>query len=423
MHIGIHRMSLGGRALALLPLSLFLSYGGLSGCNTRTYNSTPKLIGGKEAELGEFPGVIQINRSCTASLVGKRHILTAGHCVSNLPPGKLPVIRMKKGDKIRIDTGVEEGKSQTTKIIESVVVHPSFLKLDLAQNDLGSVTDLAVISLQSEFTGVPPVKMDFSAIQVNDSIVMVGFGCESESAGLFGIRGKHKLKTGERTVVAVGPLTYSTHRNQGKEEVQGCQGDSGGPVFSRPGGKLTVKGVNSFTEGSSASAFVRLDVGAESWLKGNVPDLEVAYATGSTPPAYVAPPAPPAPSKPKIANALGTGSWDSLQIRSCSYIAGELGITTNTWKADEDCYVRLRSTADLIEVDLFHESTHTRYGTSSPDVTHTKNGTTFVFKGLNAGQWQLEIDAQASVRGSLKVIDSPYIDYLKRNKDEPTPSK
>ena len=39
------------------------------------------LIGGHDAEAGQFPATMKFGRECTAAKVGPRHVLLAAHCI------------------------------------------------------------------------------------------------------------------------------------------------------------------------------------------------------------------------------------------------------------------------------------------------------------------------------------------------------
>ena len=66
-------------------------------CGNRQVPDGKRIVGGQDAYLGQFPWLANLGFSpaggkpedasfkCGGSLIGKRYILTAAHCVTNLP--------------------------------------------------------------------------------------------------------------------------------------------------------------------------------------------------------------------------------------------------------------------------------------------------------------------------------------------------
>lgn len=89
-----------------------------------------RIVGGENAERGEFPYIISIKwgilgtsqHVCGGTIVDEQWIMTAGHCVTELPlPGTMHVVAgmtdMKNGNNVE--------KWQTIKVIERIV-HPDY---------------------------------------------------------------------------------------------------------------------------------------------------------------------------------------------------------------------------------------------------------------------------------------------------------
>lgn len=70
--------------------------------NTTCGNSAPvdRIIGGTKATLGQYPWLVRLGYSvpcrsepifqCAGTLINERYVVTAGHCVHNLPQLKCP---------------------------------------------------------------------------------------------------------------------------------------------------------------------------------------------------------------------------------------------------------------------------------------------------------------------------------------------
>ncbi len=84
-------------------------------------NASTLIVGGVEAEVGEYPWMIDIRRpahSCGANLVNAEWVVTAAHCTQ----GAVDTYELVAGDH---DNNVEEGTEQRRRV-ERIVNHPSY---------------------------------------------------------------------------------------------------------------------------------------------------------------------------------------------------------------------------------------------------------------------------------------------------------
>lgn len=164
--------------------------------------------------------------ACTATLIGKRTVLTAAHCV--LDPNtyqKLWPINFYIG-----------GLSGTKYAAASTVAHPSYAGAN--QNDI------AVVRLAKDVMGVTPVGIAASAPSQGEGVVLVGYGLPAESTGKYG--------TKRKAPNTIGKLTSTVITFYGASGVNGnvCNGDSGGPTFAMRGGVEVQVGVHSTKGGA-----------------------------------------------------------------------------------------------------------------------------------------------------------------------------
>jgi secreted trypsin-like serine protease len=174
---------------------------------------------------------------CTATLVGKRTVLTAAHC---LLTSATAVFCLEVG-------------SSSYRVKERIV-HPNWDTLAV-DNDIGLITlDREPPVEPSGITEAPPAQ--------SQHVMLVGFG--STKAG--------QLATGDKRIAEnrVHQLWSTRFSIKGTGDGVGnvCKGDSGGPVFAEVGDRLVQVGVSS--SGSSTCgelAFAtRVDVYRE-WLE------------------------------------------------------------------------------------------------------------------------------------------------------------
>merc|ERR1719367_2611562 len=150
-------------------------------------NTDLRIVGGQDAQMGQFPWLVNLGYrqagkgdtlfKCGGTLIGPKHVITAAHCVTDLPRGfQLTKVRVGEHD---LDSDVDCDGCQPAQDmgIEKVVFHPSYGKPEAFQNDI------AVIKLSEDVTEndlVHPICLPVN--DDNDNYIDVGRSAASGAA-------------------------------------------------------------------------------------------------------------------------------------------------------------------------------------------------------------------------------------------------
>ena len=194
---------------------------------------------------------------CTGTLIGKRTVLTAGHCVGYKGYAKLG------------------GQTYYTSKIHK---HPQY--------GGGNRNDVAVMILSQPVQGITPTPIATQAPTVGQAITLVGFGKTSEYGGGYG--------TKRFTTNTVGKVRSTTFSFYGKKTI--CNGDSGGPTFVQYGNEEVTIGVHSTKSGwcGNGGTDMRVDQYVQWIQQGSGGDV-VLQGSGQQKPPPQQPPQNPNP--------------------------------------------------------------------------------------------------------------------------------
>ena len=168
---------------------------------------------------------------CSGTLVGRRAVVTAAHCV---------VYRRPDGILFAPSRGTP---AAVTADVSSVTVHPSFDPAILSN-------DLAIVVLAADAPLAAPARIEHAAPGSGTTIRVVGFGAP---------RGSHEVlgrRVGTALVGEVDATTFESHPDPG----QPCSNDSGGSAYQDDGNGPILFGVVSGGDADCAryARFTRL---------------------------------------------------------------------------------------------------------------------------------------------------------------------
>jgi hypothetical protein len=211
-------------------------------------------------------------RRCSATKIAEKRFLTAAHCLADTSTGTL-ASAFATGRKIEVSNAVIPRQSDFVILhVERADMHPDFVQVlerfhsykekiineyrnqyegaDLEQrirrieadnHITGRYPDLAVVTVRESTPGIPIADIDFAPLTAEESVHLVGYGCEISQYEL--PASEHgRRRWGETRVIRIDPVNFYTfaHRiRPGSPSL--CPGDSGGPVM-RTGKVVGVNG-------------------------------------------------------------------------------------------------------------------------------------------------------------------------------------
>ncbi|XP_035904841.1 uncharacterized protein LOC118508971 isoform X4 [Anopheles stephensi] len=209
-----------------------------------------RIVGGDDAGFGSFPwqAYIRIGSSrCGGSLISRRHVVTAGHCVARATPRQ---VHVTLGDYV-INSAVEPLPAYTFGV-RTINVHPYFkftpqadrfdvavLTLERTVHFMPHIAPICLPEKNEDFLGKfgwaagwgalnPGSRLRPKTLQAVDVPVLDNRVCERwhRSNGI--------------NVVIYPEMLCAGYRGGGKDS---CQGDSGGPLMHEKSGRWYLIGI------------------------------------------------------------------------------------------------------------------------------------------------------------------------------------
>ncbi|KAL2740060.1 chymotrypsin-2-like [Vespula squamosa] len=192
---------------------------------TATYGvPTGRVVGGTDAPQGKYPYQVSLRAPkhfCGGSIINKRYILTAAHCLVRKSPNQITV----HAGSVRLD------QEEAVYRVEKLIINKNY-------NSFKLINDIALIRVSKDITFtqlVQPVKLPVSnTVKAGDAVVLTGWGRIYLNGPIpnnlqqitLAIVNQKSCKAKHWGLTDSHVCTF-TKRGQGA-----CHGDSGGPLVA-----------------------------------------------------------------------------------------------------------------------------------------------------------------------------------------------
>lgn len=242
------------------------------------------IVGGNNVGAEEYQWMVELlyedEHVCGAALIEPGWVITAGHCGLNLPADSI----FAPNKVIINSTSLETAESFSEEIlIDTIIPFPTY---SITPPNTGFDDDIALIRLKtpSTFTPININNIDSNIVELQDTVVVLGWGLTSEMAESL----SPNLLKAKPLVKNITPTKIYAGYDSGEDEAGAAAGDSGGPLFVNHSGNLTLVGVvsgsddeNSITKEGSPGRFTRV-YGFKDWIQETIESFEPVSVVENT---------------------------------------------------------------------------------------------------------------------------------------------
>ena len=205
---------------------------------------------------------------CTGTLISKRHVLTAAHCLADYQGAEL-YVGFGPGALVKSTQPFAKSGAAVERVLAShYVVHSEFDQAAVAQlHPLHAPHDIALVTLSADAPAgfkPMPMLMQQDALAIGEPLILAGFGLTQAEGGTSGQLRKVITKL---TGVWADAAEIEFGDSPGKSA---CSGDSGGPAYVKRSGKYQLIGVTSRGLVGCGGGGIYTDVRSyQQWIEAN----------------------------------------------------------------------------------------------------------------------------------------------------------